>query len=102
VREKCGPLVQNVNKDAKAVPSKTFKANVKKFFEEDQRQLQAWEYCGKRSRKGKKVLDLEEFLTAAGDYMESRSGVFLAAREAAAKITGKPLPTKKGPPRPAE
>jgi hypothetical protein len=98
VREKCGPLVQNVSKDAKAVPSKTFKANVKKFYEEDQRQLQAWEYCAKRSRKGKKVLDLEDFLTAAGDYMEARSGVFHAARETAANITGKPLATKKGPP----
>ena len=75
VREKCGPLVQNVNKDAKPEPSKTFKANAKKFFEEDQRQLQAWEYCAKRSRKGKKVLDLEEFLTAASDYVESRGEV---------------------------
>jgi hypothetical protein len=98
VREKCGGLVQNVNKDAKPEPSKTFKANAKKFYEEDQRQLQAWEYCAKRSRKGKKVLDLEDFLTATGDYMESRAGVFQAARESAAKITGKPLPAKKGGP----
>jgi len=98
VREKCGALVQNVNKDAKPEPSKTFKANAKKFFEEDQRQLQAWEYCAKRSRKGKKVLDLEDFLTATGDYMESRAGVFQAAREGAAKITGKPLPAKKAGP----
>jgi hypothetical protein len=98
VREKCGALVQKVNKDAKPEPSKTFKANAKKFFEEDQRQLQAWEYCAKRSRKGKKVLDLEDFLTATGDYMESRAGVFQAARESAAKITGKPLPAKKGGP----
>ena len=95
VREKCGALVQNVNKDAKAEPSKTFKANVKKFFEEDQRQLQAWEYCAKRSRKGKKVLDLEEFLTAASDYMEARAEVGKTALETAARITGKPLPTAK-------
>ena len=100
VRAECGPIIQGLNKDAKAVPSKTFKANAKKFYEEDQRQLQAWEYCGKRSRKGKKVLDLEEFLTATGDYLESRSGVVQAARDAAAKITGKPLETakKKSPP----
>ena len=46
-------LVQNVNKDAKPEPSKTFKT--KKFVEEDQRRLQAWEYCrGKRSRKGRR------------------------------------------------
>lgn len=91
VREHCGPLVQNLNKDGKPEPSKTFKANVKKFVEEDQRQLQAWEYCAKRSRKGKKVLDLEEFLTASGDYIDSRSEVVKAARETAAKIAGEPL-----------
>ena len=92
VREQCGPLVQNVDKDAKATPSKTFKANTKKLYEEDQRQLQAWDYCAKRSRKGKKQLDLEDFLTAAGDYMESRADLVQTARETAAKIEGKPLP----------
>ena len=75
VRADCGALVQNVDKDAKPAPSKTFKANAKKFYEEQQRQLQAWECCGKKSRKGKKVLDLEAFLTAAGDYMEARGEV---------------------------
>jgi hypothetical protein len=93
VREECGPLVQNLNKDAKPVPSKTFKANTKKFYEEDQRQLQAWEYCAKHSRKGKKVLDLEDFLNASGDYMEARAGVVQAARDAAGRITGKHLET---------
>jgi len=91
VREKCGGIVQNVNKDAKPEPSKTFKANVKKFFEEDQRQLQAWEYCAKRSRKGKKALDLEEFLTAASDYVESRGEVGKTALDTAATISGKPV-----------
>jgi hypothetical protein len=91
VREKCGPLIQNVNKEGKAEPSKTFKANAKKFFEEDQRQLQAWEYCAKRSRKGKKVLDLEEFLTAASDYIESRGEVGKTALDTASAISGKPV-----------
>jgi hypothetical protein len=95
VREKCGGLVQNVNKEGKAEPSKTFKANVKKFVEEDQRQLQAWEYCAKRSRKGKKALDLEEFLTAASDYIESRGEVGKAALDGAARISGKPIATPK-------
>jgi hypothetical protein len=97
VRGQCGPLVQNINKDAKAVPSKTFKANAKKFYEEDQRQLQAWEYCGKRSRKGKKAQDLEAFLTAAGEHIEARADVAQATRETAARIVGKPLegPKKK-------
>jgi hypothetical protein len=95
VREKCGPLVQNINKDAKVTPPKTFKASVKKFFEEDQRQLQAWEYCGKRSRKGKKVLDLEEFLTASGDYMEARAELVQTAKETSARILGQPLPSSK-------
>jgi hypothetical protein len=99
VREKCGPLVQNVNKEGKPEPSKTFKANVKKFFEEDQRQLQAWEYCAKRSRKGKKVLDLEDFLTAASDYIEARGEIRQAAVDAVARITGQPAPgPKKGVP----
>jgi hypothetical protein len=102
VREQCGPLVQNLNKDGKPEPSKTFKANTKKFVEEDQRQLQAWEYCAKRSRKGKKVLDLEEFLTASGDYIDSRSEVVRAARETASQISGKPLEGEKkaGPGKP--
>jgi len=91
VREKCGALVQNVNKEGKPEPSKTFKANTKKFIEEDQRQLQAWEYCAKRSRKGKKVLDLEEFLTASGDYIDSRAEVVKAARETASKLAGEPI-----------
>jgi hypothetical protein len=98
VREKCGALVQNVNKDAKPEPSKTFKANVKKFFEEDQRQLQAWEYCAKRSRKGKKVLDLEEFLTAASDYIEARGEIASTARDTAARISGKEIPGAKKTP----
>jgi hypothetical protein len=98
VREKCGGLVQNV-KDIKPEPSKTFKANAKKFFEEDQRQLQAWDYCAKRSRKGKKVLDLEEFLTAASDYIEVRGEIAQTARDTAARISGKAIPgaTKKAP-----
>ena len=101
VRADCGSLVQNVDKDAKPAPSKTFKANAKKFYEEDQRQLQAWEYCGRKSRKGKKQLDLEQFLTASSDYMEARAELVQTAREEAARITGQPLPKekeKKGPP----
>jgi hypothetical protein len=104
VREQCGPLVQNVDKNAKATPSKTFKANAKKLYEEDQRQLQAWDYCARRSRKGKKQLDLEDFLNAAGDYMEARAELVQTARDSAAKIEGTPLPppTKKAAAAPAE
>lgn len=91
VREQCSPGLQNIDKDAKVKPPKTFKDFAKKFYEEDQRQLQAWEYCAKHSRKGKKVLDLEDFLNAASDYMETRGGVVQAARDAASRITGKPL-----------
>ena len=93
VREQCSPGLQNIDKDAKVKPPKTFKDFAKKFYEEDQRQLQAWEYCAKHSRKGKKVLDLEDFLNAASDYMEARASVVQSARDAAAKITGKPLET---------
>ena len=102
VRADCGNLVQGLDKDAKPAPSKTFKANVKKFWEEQQRQLQAWEWCGKKSRKGKKVLDLEAFLTAASDYIEARGEVVKTAREEAARLTGQPLPQEKKKPGEAE
>jgi hypothetical protein len=98
VRADCGNLVQNVDKEAKPVPSKTFKANVKKFWEEQQRQLQAWEWCGKKSRKGKKVLDLEAFLLAAGDYIEARGEIGRTAREEKARIMGEQLPEQKAKP----
>jgi len=101
VRTDCGALVTGVDKDSKPTPDKTFKAITKKFVEEDNsRLLQAWEYCGKRSRKGKKQIDLEDFLLATSDYMESRGEVVKTAREEAARITGQPLPVEKksGPP----
>jgi hypothetical protein len=98
VLEECGPLVQNIDKEGKPSPSKTFKVNAKKFYDEEARQGAALEYCAKRSRKGKKVLDLEEFLTASGDYIESRAEVAQAAKETAARITGQPLPAPKKKP----
>ncbi len=95
VHEQCGPLVQNVDKDAKAAPSKTFKATVKRLSDAPERLADAFGDCAKWSRKGKKVLDLEDFLTAAGDYMESRGELVQTAKETAAKIEGKPLPAAK-------
>jgi hypothetical protein len=96
VRTDCGSLVTGVDKDAKPTPDKSFKAISKKFVEEDNsRLLQAWEFCGKRSRKGKKQLDLEDFLLSFGDYMEARNDVAKTAREEVARITGQPLPKEK-------
>ena len=97
VRNDCGALVTSFNKDeAKPTPAKTFKANTKKFVEEDNsRLLDAWAFCGKRSRKGKKQLDLEDFLLASSDYMEARNEVVQTAKEEAARITGQPLPKPK-------
>ncbi len=57
--------------------------------------MQAWEFCGKRSRKGKKQLDLEDFLLASSDYMEARGELVKTAREEAARITGQQLPKEK-------
>ncbi len=88
VREKCGPILTSVDKDAKVAPSKTWKATMKKFYEEDARQLRAWEDCARKSRKGKKVLDLEDFLMASGEYMDARIGVVQAVKEAAAQAAG--------------
>jgi hypothetical protein len=88
VRDKCGPLISSVDKDAKVTASKTWKTTMKKFYEEDARQLRAWEDCARKSRKGKKVLDLEDFLVAAGEYMEARLGVVQAVKTAAAQAAG--------------
>jgi hypothetical protein len=100
-RDNCGSLVTGVDKDAnaKGTPDKSFKGIAKKFIEEDNsRLLQAWEFCGKKSRKGKKQLDLEDFLMAFGDYMEARNDVVKTAREESARITGQPLPKEKEKP----
>ena len=78
VRKSCGPLLANVDQHAAA--SKTFKLSRKRFYEEEARQLAAWDSCARRARKGKKVEDLGEFLVAVGDYMAARGGVGDAAR----------------------
>jgi hypothetical protein len=83
VRKSCGPLL--AEPEGKPVPSKTYKATQKKFYEDERRQLQAWDSCGRKARKGKKVDDLGEFLVAVGDYMNARAGFVEAARAAAAK-----------------
>jgi len=75
VRKSCGPLLQSPQG---STPSKTWKQS-QKLLEQDARQLQAWESCGKRSRKGKKVEDLATFLKSVGDYMEARAGVVKTA-----------------------
>jgi hypothetical protein len=95
VREQCGPLVTNVDANAKPVPSKTFKATLKKLADAPERLGDAFADCAKWSRKGKKALDLEDFLAAAGDYMEARGELVQTARETAAKIEGKPMPEQK-------
>lgn len=85
VRTECGPLVSNVDKEAKvdlkSIP--TWKASRKAFFEEEARQLSAWESCGKRSRKGQKKEDMEALLFAINDYMGARTKVAMAARSIA-------------------
>jgi hypothetical protein len=79
VHKECGPLL--TSPEARAAPSKTWKLSQQRFYEQDARQMQAWEGCAKRSRKGKKSEDLESFLVAVGEYMEARTGVVKAARE---------------------
>jgi hypothetical protein len=80
VRKDCGPILNNASA-TKATPSATWKVSQKKFYEEEARQLRAWESCGKRSRKGKKAEELGSFLLAVGEYMEARTGVVKAARD---------------------
>jgi hypothetical protein len=78
VRKDCGPLLSSP--DSMATPSKTYKASHKRFYEDERRQLSAWDSCGRRARKGKKVDDLGEFLVAVGEYMTARSSFVEAAR----------------------
>ena len=82
VRADCGGLLNVADKEAKVNPKSvpTWKATHKQLFEDDARQLQAWESCGKRSRKGKKKEELENFLLTVNDYMAARAGVANAAR----------------------
>ena len=75
VREKCGGLVQNVTRTPSRSRRRRSRRTPRSSSRRIQRQLQAWEYCAKQSRKGKKVLDLEDFLTAASDYIEARGEV---------------------------
>jgi hypothetical protein len=83
VRKDCGPLLANPDPGAK--PSKTYAVSHKRFYEEEARQLAAWDSCGRKARKGKKVEDLGEFLVAVGDYMTARSGFAEAARKITAE-----------------
>lgn len=78
VRKDCGPALTALN--PKAAPAPGYNAAVKKLYEPEQRQLAAWDDCGKRSRKGKKNEDAEVFLAAFADYMKARSEVGQAAR----------------------
>ena len=82
VRKECGQMLVVADKDAKVDPKSvpTWKQSHKQFLEEDMRQMQAWESCSKKSRKGKKKEDLEQFLSAVNDYMAGRAGVAAAAR----------------------
>ncbi|HVX96111.1 MAG TPA: hypothetical protein VHK47_14465 [Polyangia bacterium] len=95
VREQCGSLVTSVDKEGKPSPSKTFKANIKRLADDPSRLADAFGDCAKWSRKGKKALDLEDFLTAAGDYMEARGELVQTAKETKAKILGEVLPAPK-------
>jgi hypothetical protein len=83
VRNTCGPLLTVTDKEAKVSPKSvpTWKQSHKQFLEEEMRQMQAWESCSKRSRKGRKVDDLEPFLLAVNDYIAARAAVAKAGRD---------------------
>ena len=84
VRSECGQLLVVADKEAKVNPKSvpTWKQSHMEngILEAEMRQMQAWESCSKKSRKGKKKEDLEQFLLAVNDYMAARSGVANAAR----------------------
>ena len=69
VSKDCIKLLED---DPKAVPSRTYQTTLRKLYEPQQTQLDAWRDCGKRARKGRKANDLGELLAAFGEYMEAR------------------------------
>jgi hypothetical protein len=73
--------VKLLEEDPKAVPSKTYSATLKKLYEPQQTQLEAWKDCGKRARKGRKANDLGELLAAFGEYMDARKEFGQKAKE---------------------
>jgi hypothetical protein len=88
IRKDCGQLLVVADKEAKVDPKSvpTWKKSHTQFLEEEMRQMQAWESCSKRSRKGKKVDDLADMLLAVNKYMAARAGVAKAAREIAESV----------------
>lgn len=84
IRTECGPLLVVTDKEAKVNPKSVpnWKTTHKKFTEEgDARELSAWEFCGKKSRKGKKRDEIEQFMFAVNEYMSARWGLKQAAEE---------------------
>jgi hypothetical protein len=79
VREECGPVLQ---KQEARTPSKTWSLS-KRFYEDEARQLRAWESCSKRARKGLRNEDLTTFLGAVGEYMKARHEMGKVASEIA-------------------
>jgi hypothetical protein len=84
IRKDCGQLLVVTDKEAKvdpkSVPNWKNSHKAGGILEEEMRQMQAWDSCSKKSRKGKKKEDLGQFLIAVNDYMAARSGVAAAAR----------------------
>ena len=78
VQSKCGALLTNV--DPLAKPSATYKASMKKFYESEQRMMNAWADCARKGKKGGGDGDLGQFLQAFGAYMEARTQVARAAK----------------------
>jgi hypothetical protein len=78
VKSECGPLLEDP--DPKAKPSSTWALSLKRFYETEARQMQAWESCSTRADKNTKAGDLQSFLTAVGEYTEARSAMVKAAR----------------------
>lgn len=77
VRSACGPLLTTLDKGSKA-PA-TWAGSRKRLYEEEARQLAAWESCGKKSRKGQKSEDMGQFLEAARAHLVTRADVVKAA-----------------------
>jgi hypothetical protein len=71
VKKTCGDTVMKPEPGAAA--PKTWAVSHQRFYEDDARQLRAWESCLKKAGKGQKAGDMEDLLTAIGEHMQARA-----------------------------
>ena len=96
VRADCGPLVQNVDKDAQAGAVEDVQGQRQEVLRGGRSaSCRPGSTAASARARARRCSTSRSFLTAAGDYMEARGELVQTAKETAARITGQPLPSAK-------